>query len=87
MESSHANQEKEVFIDPDSSLPKTYFELIEKVGSAGKYQTRLFYIFVLVFFVNGSILLSSSFMFMNDRYACQELGLLTTACKKTICEI
>lgn len=87
MQSSKINYDQEVFIDPHSSLPKTYFDLIEKVGSTGKYQRNMFYIFMLVYLVTGTVLMSTSFVFMNDQYICSEFGLLVETCRKAVCEI
>jgi hypothetical protein len=47
----------------DNGLPRTYFELIEKVGSKGKYQFKMFLLFALIYFLNGIILLNTSFLF------------------------
>lgn len=42
---------------------------------------------IMVLFATGTILLSTSFLFMNDDYACEKSGLMVKECKKTICEI
>jgi uncharacterized lipoprotein YajG len=55
------------------------------VGSSGRYQQNIFYFFVSIFILAGCILQSTSFLFMNNQYVCEDQGLLVTACKKTVC--
>lgn len=40
----------------------------------------MFIINMMVLFVTGTVLLSPSFLFMNDQYACKELGLVVGEC-------
>lgn len=47
----------------------------------------MFLINMMVLFATGTVLLSPSFLFMNDQYACEEMGLLVPDCKKAVCEI
>ena len=49
----------------DNDLPKTYFDLIEKVESAGPYQRNIFLVFLVIWFVSGVLSLGTSFLFMN----------------------
>ena len=51
--------------------PKTYFDLICKVGNKGKYQTIVFFIFCLNWFLGGFLLLGTSFLFMNEEFDCE----------------
>jgi hypothetical protein len=46
-------------------LVKTYLDLIEKVGSKGKYQYILTFISGFANFVTGVVLMSTSFIFNN----------------------
>ena len=50
--------------------PKTYFDLISKVGNKGKYQTIIFLVFCADWFVTGFLLLGTSFLFMNPDFKC-----------------
>jgi hypothetical protein len=60
--------------------PKTYYELAERVGIDGKYQFRMFMIFMLIWFYTGIILMNTSFLFYNKDFQCQEHGLLVEDC-------
>jgi hypothetical protein len=50
--------------------PKTYLNLIEKVGTEGKYQKQMVIVFSLNWFITGVILLSNIFLFRNRLYDC-----------------
>lgn len=52
------------------SEPKTYFQLIEKVGSKGPYQRNVFIIFLLNWFTGAMLLLAVSFLFMRQEFDC-----------------
>lgn len=58
--------------------PKTYFDLIEKVGHSGKYQLRMLLIFLIMWFVTGIILLSTAFLFRSRSFDCKVHGLLVS---------
>ena len=57
-------------------VPKTYFDLIEKVGHSGKYQLRMLLFFLIMWFVTGIILLSTAFLFRSRSFDCKAHGLL-----------
>ena len=44
---------------------KTYFELMEKVGTKGPYQRNVFLIFFLNWFITGLLIMQTGFLFMN----------------------
>jgi hypothetical protein len=46
--------------------PKTKFDLIDRVGSKGKYQITLLIIFCGVWGVTGMALMGTPFYFLND---------------------
>ena len=48
-----------------NNLPKTYFDLMERVGTKGQYQKCVFFIFALNWFVAGFIVLQPVFLFLN----------------------
>lgn len=66
-------------------LPRTYFDLIEKVGSKGTYQTVLFIIFALNWMVAGFIVMQPVFLFLNREFACEKQGLLSHNCPQYAC--
>lgn len=49
----------------------TYFDLIEVVGSNGKYQRNVFLIFCVLWFVSGMLLMGTSFLYMNPSFDCE----------------
>ena len=53
------------------AVPKTYFDLISKVGSKGTYQTKVFLIFAMNWAVAAFLLLGTSFLFMNPKFDCE----------------
>lgn len=63
----------------------TYFQLIEKVGSKGKYQRNVMLIFALNWYVAAILLLGTSFLFMNPDFDCEGHGIETDNCEETIC--
>lgn len=69
--------------------PNTYFNLIEKVGDSGKYQSVMLFIFLINWFVTGIILLSTAFLFRNRSFDCIENGLLINEvfCTKYVCQL
>ena len=71
----------------DNKLPKTYFDLIERVGTKGDYQKCLFLIFGLNWFITGFIVLQPVFLFLDPPFDCAAHGLLTNNCAKTVCEM
>lgn len=58
--------------------PKTYFDLVEKVGHSGKYQLRMLLVFLIMWFCTGIILLSTAFLFRARALDCKENGLLVS---------
>ena len=68
-------------------LPATYFDLIEKVGSNGKYQKILLVIFALIWYVTGNLLLSTAFLYLNPSFDCSGSGLLTDSCYDYVCSL
>ena len=48
-----------------NKLPKTYFDLVEKVGTKGQYQKCVFFIFALNWFIAGLIVMQPVFLFLN----------------------
>jgi hypothetical protein len=71
----------------ERSLPTTYFHLVEKAGSDGKYQRIILVIFSLVLYVGGSILLGTAFIFRNPSFDCASYGLLTENCYNYVCAL
>ena len=57
--------------------PKTYFDLIDKVGSKGKYQRNIFIIVMINWFVGAFILLGTSFLYLNPQFDCESNGIIT----------
>lgn len=70
-------------------VPKTYFDLIEKVGHSGKYQLRMLLIFLTMWFVTGIILLSTAFLFRSRSFDCKAHGLLvgSSDCLSYVCQL
>lgn len=66
---------------------KTYLDLIEKVGSKGKYQYILTFISGFTNFVTGVVLMSTSFIFNNPEFDCEASGLLTDQCYDYVCSL
>lgn len=62
---------KESMESESQEPPKTYFDLINMVGSKGRYQTVVFLLFCLNWFIAGILLLGTSFLFMNPEFQCQ----------------
>lgn len=62
-------------------------QLIEKVGSKGKYQKIVLLIFCLVWYVTGTILLGTGFIFLNPSFDCPGYGLLTDNCYDFVCSL
>jgi len=56
--------------------PSNYFDLIERVGSNGRYQYKMMLNFIICWFVAGIILLSNAFVFRNPEFDCAYHGLL-----------
>lgn len=51
--------------------PKTYFQLVEKVGAEGKYQFKILIIFLLVWFFIGTTLVNVKFLFEGHSFSCE----------------
>lgn len=51
--------------------PKTYFQLVEKVGAEGKYQFKILIIFLLVWFFIGTTLVNVKFLFEGNSFSCE----------------
>jgi len=51
--------------------PKTYFQLVEKVGAEGKYQFKILIIFLLVWFFIGTTLVNVKFLFEGNSFLCE----------------
>jgi hypothetical protein len=60
---------------------------VEKAGSKGKYQKILLVIFILIWYVTGSILLSTAFIYLNPTFDCAGYGLLTDDCYNYVCAL
>lgn len=67
------------------AVPKTYFDLISKVGSKGPYQRNIFLLFAMNWAVAAFLLLGTSFLFMNPKFDCEAHNIKTDNCEKTIC--
>ena len=61
--------------------PVTKFELIDKVGSKGKYQRMLLIIFCAIWGITGMALMGTGFFFLGDSFKCTENGLLGESCE------
>ena len=70
-------------------LPKTYFDLIERVGHSGKYQIRLLFVFIIIWTVTGVLLLSTAFLFRKRSLDCRSNGLLISEkdCLSHVCKL
>lgn len=68
-----------------ANQPKTYFDLINLVGSKGKYQTAVFLIFCLNWFLAGILLLGTSFLFMSPDFDCEGTRKEIEECEAQIC--
>ena len=55
--------------------PKNYFSLVEKVGSQGHYQFRLFLILAANWFVSTLLLMGTSLLYLNPPLVCQDKSL------------
>ena len=73
----------------DSKIPKTYFDLVEKVGEGGNYQFRLMIFFAIVNFVTGIVLLSTAFLFRKRAFECKYNGMLVSEndCLDYVCKL
>jgi hypothetical protein len=58
-----------------------------KVGTKGIYQWILTFLFALAWFVTGSLLLSTSFIYLNPTFDCEAFGLLTDDCYDYVCSL
>jgi hypothetical protein len=67
--------------------PKTKFDLIEKVGSKGKYQFKLQIIFTGIWCITGMALIGSPFFFMNKKFDFKGNGLLGNDCFGMVCSL
>jgi len=69
-------------------LPKTYLDLIIKVGGKGKYQYILTIIISFAWYVTGIVLMSTAFIFLNPTFDCEAFGLLTNeSCFDYVCSL
>lgn len=55
--------------------PKNYYALIQKVGSEGNYQFRLFMILALNWLVATLLLMGTSLLYLNPPLVCDDKGL------------
>jgi hypothetical protein len=74
-------------IDQGNRSPKTYFDLMEIVGSFGTYQLVLTVTFALVWFSTGIILMSTAFLYLNPSFDCKQFGLLVDDCRSYVCAL
>ncbi len=58
-----------------------------KVGTKGKYQYLLTFIFTLTWYVTGVLLLGTSFTYSNPSFDCEAFGLLTDNCYDYVCSL
>ena len=68
-------------------MPKTYFDLVERVGTKGKYQKTVFFIFALNWLIAGFIVMQPVFLFLDPPFDCKGNGLLTKNCEKSVCAL
>lgn len=71
----------------EENQPKTYFDLIEIVGSGGTYQFCIMIMFLLMWLCTGIILMTAAFLYLNPSFDCGQYGLLTAECKKFVCKL
>lgn len=73
----------------EEDRPKTYLQLVDKLGGSGPYQKRLFLVFTLNWFVTGIILLSTGFLFRTPNFDCRANGLLVSPndCSLYVCRL
>ena len=67
--------------------PETPFQLIEKINNQGLYQTLLFVIFSLQWFIGGILVLGASFLFLDRNFECEAKGLLAPSCHDAVCKL
>lgn len=68
-------------------LPKTYFDLMEMVGSKGPYQRNVFLIFCLNWFIAGVLIMQTGFLFLNHEFDCSGKGLASDDCVRYVCSL
>ena len=67
------------------SQPKTYFDLIIKVGSKGPYQRNIFIIMMINWFIGAFNLLGTSLLYLNPKFDCQANGIEINSCEQFVC--
>ena len=67
--------------------PKTFMDLIIKVGSHGTYQKIVTFLFCLNFFTVALLIFNTSFLFYKPGMKCQELGFHDLNCEENLCNI
>ena len=55
--------------------PTSYFDLVEKVGSHGRYQKFIFILFLLLWLLTSLLIMGTSFLFLNPKLDCHSIGL------------
>ncbi len=55
--------------------PTSYFDLMEKVGSQGRYQKCSFILFLLLWLLTSLFIMGTSFLFFNPKLDCNSIGL------------
>lgn len=60
---------------------------MKKVGTKGKYQTFIFLLFSLNWFITGNLILGTSFLFLKQDFQCGKgvNGLLVEDCYTAVC--
>ena len=71
----------------ENTLPKTYFDLMKKVGTNGTYQKCVFIIFFMNWFLGGVIVYQPVFLFLEKPFDCKEKGLLVENCEEYVCKL
>lgn len=68
--------------------PTKYFDLVERIGSAGRYQWVLYLLTMAVFFEVGIVLNSPAYFFNNPAYDCRGFApwLSEQECEEYVCE-
>jgi len=51
----------------------SYFLLIERVGSKGKYQRNICIMFFLIWFISAFLVLGIAFMYMKSTFICHHI--------------
>lgn len=78
---------KELESEPLNGSPKTYFDLMIKVGTKGTYQRNVFCIFFLNWFIAGILIMQTQFLFLNHEIDCKGNGLVTNNCSDYVCSL